>query len=131
MTTLTIFYIIIGLTVAEFIFTKVLSYLNTLNWSDTIPKELEGIYDEEKYKKSQQYEKVKFQFSTIWSIVTFIIMMALLLLGGFGWLDDFVRSYTTHPIYMALMFFAIISLVQTIISLPSGYYSSFVIEAKF
>lgn len=41
MTTLTIFYIIIVLTVAEFIFTKVLSYLNTLNWSDTIPKELE------------------------------------------------------------------------------------------
>gem|GEM_PF-2494634 len=41
MTVETIFYIIIGLTVAEFIFTKVLSYLNTLNWSDKLPKEVE------------------------------------------------------------------------------------------
>ncbi len=127
----TIFYIIIGLTVAEFIFTKILSYLNTLNWSNKLPKEVEWIYDEKKYKKSQQYEKAKFKFGTLWSIFSFIVMLGVLVFGGFGWLDSFVRSYSENPIYMALMFFGIISLIQTIVSLPSSYYSTFVIEEKF
>lgn len=131
MSSQTIFCLIIGLTVAEFIFTKILSYLNTLNWSDKLPKELEWIYDEKKYKKSQQYEKEKFKFATFWSIFSFIVMILILVLGGFGWLDNFVRNYTQNPIYMALLFFAIINIAQTIISLPSSYYSTFVIEEKF
>jgi len=131
MTVETIFYIIIGLTVAEFIFTKVLSYLNTLNWSDKLPKEVEWIYDEKKYKKSQQYEKAKFKFGTLWSIFSFVLMLLILLFGWFGWLDSFVRGYSENSIYMALIFFGIISLIQTIISLPSSYYSTFVIEQNF
>jgi len=42
-----------------------LDYLNTLNWSDELPKELKDIYDKEKYSKSMKYEKVKHNFSTI------------------------------------------------------------------
>jgi STE24 endopeptidase len=33
------FYMIIGIVVVFFIFDKVVDYLNTLNWSDTLPKE--------------------------------------------------------------------------------------------
>jgi STE24 endopeptidase len=40
-------------------------YLNTLNWSDTLPEEAKDIYDEEKYKKQQAYEKTKHKFSNI------------------------------------------------------------------
>jgi STE24 endopeptidase len=58
----TIFYIILGLFVFEFIFTHFLSYLNTLNWSTKLPKELEGIYDAKKYKKSMKYERVNYDF---------------------------------------------------------------------
>ena len=32
------------------------------------------------------------------------------------------------PIYLALMFFAVISVLQMIIGLPFSYYSTFVIE---
>jgi len=44
------------------LFTKVLGYLNTLNWSDKLPKELEEIYDQEKYSQSMKYEKEKYKF---------------------------------------------------------------------
>jgi len=41
---------------------KTLDYLNTLNWSEKLPDELKDIYDEKKYKKSMEYEKVKNNF---------------------------------------------------------------------
>jgi STE24 endopeptidase len=65
MTLQIIFYIILGLFVFEFLLSKTLDYLNTLNWSDKLPEELVGIYDEEKYAKSMQYEKAKHKFSNI------------------------------------------------------------------
>jgi STE24 endopeptidase len=65
MTSQTIFYIILGLFVFEFIFSKTLNYLNTLYWSDKLPEELKGIYDDKEYKKSMNYEKTKHNFSNI------------------------------------------------------------------
>jgi STE24 endopeptidase len=57
-----IFYIIIFLFVAEFLLTKTLSFLNTTKWSTKLPEELKEIYDEDKYLKSMEYEKVKYSF---------------------------------------------------------------------
>ena len=54
----TLFYIIIGLVVADFIFERFLEYLNSTRWSDRLPEEVKGIYDDEKYRKQQAYEKV-------------------------------------------------------------------------
>jgi STE24 endopeptidase len=58
----TIFYIILGLFIFEFLLSKTLDYLNTLNWSTKLPDELKEIYDEQKYKKSMEYEKTKSTF---------------------------------------------------------------------
>jgi STE24 endopeptidase len=58
----TIFYVIIVLFVLEFLLTKTLSFLNTTKWSPKLPVELKDIYDEEKYSKSMEYEKVKYNF---------------------------------------------------------------------
>ena len=129
--TQTIFYIIIFLLVFEFVLTKVLGYLNTLNWSSEIPKELKDIYDEKKYKKSQQYEKEKYKFSTITWSISFLLMFFVFIFWGFGWLDSFVREFTQNQILLALYFFGIITLVQTLVSLPLSYYSTFVIEEKY
>ena len=53
---------ILGITVFEFLLTKYLGYLNTKNWQETLPEAAKGIYDEEEYIKSQQYEKTKYRF---------------------------------------------------------------------
>jgi len=126
-----IFYIIIWLFIAEFILSRLLDYLNTKNWSDKLPEELKEIYDEEKYAKSMAYEKEKFKFSMITSFITFFIMLLVLIFGGFGWLDNLVRSWTDSYILRGLYFFWIIAFIQTLISLPISYYSNFVIEEKF
>ena len=125
------YYLIIWITVFFFILEKGIDYLNTLNWSSKIPEELKEIYSEEKYKKSQDYERVKHSFSNYSDFFTFIITILVLVFWWFWYLDSIIREYTTNPIYMALLFFGFIQLIQTIISIPFSYYSTFVIEEKF
>lgn len=76
-----IFYSIIAITFFEFLLIKCIGYLNTRYWSDALPKELEGIYDAEKYTKSQKYEKEKYRFGIISSTLSFCILLLVLLFG--------------------------------------------------
>ncbi|MCF8368778.1 MAG: M48 family metallopeptidase [Bacteroidales bacterium] len=127
----TIFYIIIGILLFEYFLERILDYLNSKNWSNKVPEELQDIYDEEKYKKSQDYEKEKTRFSLITSSVSLVVMLAMLLFNGFAWMDALVREYTSNPILMAIMFFGILGIVADIVFTPFSVYSTFVIEEKF
>lgn len=125
------FYVIIGIVVVFFVFDKVVDYLNTLNWSDTLPKEAQWIYTQEKYAESQVYEKTKHTFSNISGVFSFIVTLLVLIFWGFWWLDEFLRQYFFNEIILALVFFWCIILLQTLFSLPFSYYQTFVIEEKF
>ena len=52
-----LFWVIIAIIVLDFLFEKYLDYLNTTTMSETLPEEVKGIYDEEKYKKQQAYQR--------------------------------------------------------------------------
>jgi STE24 endopeptidase len=110
---------------------RLLAYLNSTYWSDQLPKELEGIYDQEKYRQSQRYEKSKQKFAFVLSTLTLLAMLFMLVAGGFAWMDAFVRQYTHHPILMALLFFGILGFVSNLLSLPFDVYHVFVLEEKF
>ncbi len=127
----TIFIIIISILVFDYILERILDYLNSTYWSNELPSELKGIYDAEKYKKSQDYQKVNQSFSLLTSTLSFVTMILMLLLGGFAFIDNFVREYTVNPILMALLFFGIIGFVSDILSTPFSIYDTFVIEQKF
>jgi STE24 endopeptidase len=131
MTSTTILYIILAILAFDFILERVLDILNLRNWSPKLPKILQGIYEEDKYLKSQQYQKEKYKLSFLSSSLSFIASFLMISLGGFAWLDELVRNYTEHPIWLALAFFGIIMLFSSIIGLPFTYYSTFVIEEKY
>lgn len=126
-----LYFLILAIVVIFFLFDKVVDYLNTLNWSDTLPKEASGIYDEEKYAKSQAYEKVKHTFWNYSWIFSFVLTLCVLAWWGFWLLDEFLRQYVSGEIFLALSFFWVIVFLQTIIWLPFSYYQTFVIEEKF
>ena len=113
-----LYYSILFVLIANFIFERWLDYLNTTNWSSELPPELIGIYNEEKYQKSIEYEKVTYRFSVVTESLGFIAVLLIFIAGGFGWLDGIIRSWVTNPIYLALIFFAILGLVTEIVSLP-------------
>ena len=72
------FFLIIGILVFDYLLERILSWLNSTYWNESLPPELAGIYDEEKYRKSQQYEKHKQKFSTILDTLTFLVMIVFL-----------------------------------------------------
>ncbi len=127
----TIFYIFIAILVFEYLLERLLDYLNSKLWSSELPEELAGIYDTEKYKKSQDYSRTNTRFSIYSDTVSFMAMLLVLLLGGFAFLDSFVWSVSDNPIIMSLIFFGILAAASDLISMPFSIYATFVIEEKF
>ncbi len=126
-----LFTVIIAIILFDFIFENILDYLNLKNLSPEIPEEAEGIYDAEKYKKSQEYYRVNHNFSMLTGFISLAMILIMLFLNGFAFVDSAVRKYTENPILMALLFFGILGLASDIIRLPFSIYETFVIEEKF
>ncbi len=127
----TILHIIIAIVVLDYVFDRVMDYLNATRWSKVLPDELKGIYEEEKYRKSQEYARINMRFGIITSTLSFVFILAMLSFGGFGYLDALVRQCTQHPVWMALLFFGILGLASDILSTPFDLYGTFVIEERF
>jgi len=127
----TLFLLMIIIIVFDFVFERTLDYLNTTRWSPDLPVELDGIYNPDEYKKSQQYLKVNHKFGMLTSAISFVAVLAMLVFQGFAWMDQIVRSITDNPILMTILFFGILGFAADILSLPFTIYDTFVIEARF
>ncbi len=121
----------IGILALDFLIERVLSYLNSKSREKDIPEELKGIYDDEKYKKSQEYQSEVERFGQITSTLSFILIITLLLTGGFGLLDYWLREYAAFNPIRTLMFFGLVFVISDIINIPFQLYSTFVIEEKY
>lgn len=131
MTANTLFYIIIAIIIINFIVDKILDALNAKHFNDTLPEEVKDVYDEDEYQKSQNYKATKYRFGLITSTFSVVLTLAFLIFDGFEWVDNIARSYSSHPIVVALIFFGIIMIGSDILTTPFSYYSTFVIEEKF
>lgn len=129
--TIDILTIIVIIIIAGYILERILDYLNSSRWSDHLPKGLENIYDEEKYKKAQLYDKANKRIGLISDTLNTGILLLLLHCGTFGRLDDWAVGYTNSELQATLLFFAVVGLVAELISLPFSIYKTFVIEAHF
>jgi STE24 endopeptidase len=126
-----IFNIIIAIVACQFVFDQWLNYLNHKHVKTEIPEELSGIYDNEKYRKQQEYKKVNYRFGLLSEVMSFIIMMAMLVFGGFALINSWVVEISSNVILQSLLFFAIIGVGSSIIGLPFSIYGTFVIEERF
>lgn len=126
-----LFWIIIAILVLDFLFEKYLDYLNTTRWSDTLPEEVKGIYDEEKYKKQQAYTRENHRFGMLTSSFSMAITLAMFLFYGFALVDGWVWNITSSAILAAILFFGILMFASDIINLPFSVYDTFKIEQKY
>lgn len=131
MTSTTLFYIIIAILLINFIIDKILDVLNAKHFNDELPPELQDVYDEKEYKRSQKYKATNQRFSYITSTFSLIITLAFFFLDGFEFVDNIAREYSSNNIVIALLFFGIIMLASDIITTPFAYYKTFVIEEEF
>lgn len=127
-----LFILIIAFILFEFVLSRFLDYLNLKTWDATLPEEAKGIYDEEKYAKAQEYERVNKRFSSITGSFGLLLILCMLFFDGFAILDEWLRVHLTeHPVWLALSFFGILYVASDILTLPFSLYGTFVIEEKF
>ena len=134
------FLIIIGLVIFNFLFSNILDFINHKNWKDKIPSELEDFYDKEKYKKAKLYSISKSKIGLLSSIISFLFVISLLVFNGYGFLNQLVYSdslnlYLPFEINTSFarsgVFFLILFILNSLISIPFSYYNTFIIEEKY
>jgi STE24 endopeptidase len=126
-----LFWVIIDILVLDFLFEKYLDYLNTTTMSEELPDAVKGIYDEEKYKKQQAYQRENNRFGLISGSVSFVATLLMFLLFGFAFVNNIAWGYTENAIIAALIFFGIIMFASDLLGTPFDIYDTFKIEEKY
>ncbi|TDI80898.1 MAG: M48 family peptidase [Bacteroidetes bacterium] len=131
MTSQTLFYIIIGILVVNFVIDKILDLLNARRFQDSVPPELKDVYDNSEYERSQLYKREKYHFGRLTGTISIVATLLFFFFDGFALVDGIARTYSDNNIIIAIVFFGIIMLASDLLGTPFYYYSTFVIEEKY
>ena len=81
-----------------------------------LPEEFRGVYDEDKYAKSQEYTRVSERYGIITSTYSLTILLVFWFIGGFGWLDEWLRDYQWSDTVTGLAFIGVLFVGNTLLS---------------
>jgi STE24 endopeptidase len=127
----TLLLLLLAIVGIDYLLNLGLDYLNLRNQKTEVPKEMEGYYDSEKYAKALNYQRVNGRFGFLTCLVSVVLSIGMLSLGGFGWVDAWVRSWVVGELWISLVFFGVLFLASDILTIPFQWYRTFVIEEKF
>ncbi|XP_009628878.1 CAAX prenyl protease 1 homolog [Nicotiana tabacum] len=103
----------------------------------TLPKPLEGVISQEKFKKSQAYSLDKSNFHFVHEFVTILMDSAILYFRILPWFWKISRDFLIYlglnaenEIFHTLAFLAGVMIWSQITDLPFSLYSTFVIESR-
>ena len=122
---------IIGILLMNYGVELLSAVLDIKNFREELPEEFLKVFDKEKYKESQRYSLDKIKFSIVDSSFGLLFTVSVILLGGFNYLDNFVRSFSSNTILLGLMFTGLIIVITKIVGIPFDLYRTFVIEEKY
>ena len=131
MTATTILYVIIAIVLADYLLERGLSFLNCRSISTQLPDEVKGIYSEEEYQQSQEYKRANCRFELVTASLKVVILLALLMGGGFAFIDGVARGRVQGELLVSLLFFALLFLASEILFMPFAVYHTFVLEERF
>lgn len=123
--------IILTALIAEYVTELLADRANARALDPELPKEFDGVYDADSYRRSQEYTRARARFSLWPSTASLISLLVFWWLGGFGWLDGAVRELDRGPILTGLVFMGALFIAQGILGLPFQWWSTFVIEERF
>jgi len=97
-----------------------------------MPLEFEGVYDAAAYAKSQDYTRAKSIFGLWYRSFDLALFFAFwLVFDGFELVDQLVQAWAAGPIRQGLLYFGVIMLGSSVLSLPWSVYSTFVLEERY
>ena len=116
----------------QFIIDLVSGLLNYSSFDKPLPNNVENIFSENEYSKSQKYKKVNFKFNLVSSVYSFSILFTILYFGLLGSLDSYIRNVTfENEISLSLIFFASVFIISDTLKIPFQLYRVIVIEEQF
>jgi STE24 endopeptidase len=115
----------------DFILNLTADRLNLKHLRSELPPAFEGVYDPERYRKSQQYLRINTQFGWITSTFNLCLILVFWFAGGFPFLDKWVRTFELGPVLSGLVYMGVLMLLKAALSLPFSLYATFVIEERF
>lgn len=122
---------IILLIVGGFVWGLILDHWSAKGWDKPIPSIVKGFYSVQDYLKAKNYDKASEKISLIKSSLSLVIILGLILGGGFNFLDHWARSITEHSIGLPLLYFGVLYFVSDVIGIPFSWYNTFTIEEKY
>lgn len=128
-TTLT--FVIIAILLLDFLVEHTLSFLNAKYAKTELPEELSDVYDKNEYARQQMYLRANKQFAHVSGAFSFLLILAMILFGGFAIVGQWADSVAANPILVSLIFFGVLFLANDLISTPFDWYGHFVIEERF
>lgn len=131
MTSELLYIIILAIVIFGFFSNQILEYLNASWFNKPVPDILSDVYDAKKYRKQQEYKLDNYRFGIITDTFSFILIVGMLIFGGFAFVDSLAGSITEHFILKPIIFFAILMFASDILSTPFAIYDTFVIENKY
>jgi STE24 endopeptidase len=123
--------IILAALLIEYVLDLVADLLNIRHSETEVPEEFEDVYSADKYEKSQLYLRDRTRFGIITSTFSVVVLLVFWFAGGFNWLDLYLRQFIDAYIWRGLAYIGALIIAQSVISLPFGIYSTFVIEEKY
>lgn len=120
--------IFLGLLLLRFFWSLILQLLSAKQVGKPLPKSVQGIYDEAEYNKWRSYNGKKDKLSIASSIIALVINIVLFCT------DIISVIYNAMPggvMLKSVLFFLLVGLVETIVTLPIDYIFNFKIEAEF
>lgn len=124
-------YVILGALLANYAVEFTAEFLNIKALRPSLPAGMEGIYDADAYRNSQEYTRAKTKFGLVRRGTDLALLLAFWFLGGFNWLDILLRGWGTGAIFRGLLFTGALLLLRALASLPFSLYATFVIEEEF
>ncbi len=79
----------------------------------------------------KQYNRSKLITGVTASVVSFVLLLLLVLLGVTRSIERWAYAITAHPYGALLLFTAAIGIVQAVVTLPLSWYSGYVLEHRF
>jgi len=123
--------IILCAIIFDFILNGLADYLNLKMLRLELPAAFQGVYDPERYRKSQQYLKVNTRFGWVTGTFNVVVILIFWFGKGFPALDEWVRSLNQGPIITGLIYMGTLVFIKALLSLPFSIYATFVIEERF
>ncbi|BDS05151.1 peptidase M48 [Oceaniferula spumae] len=107
------------------------SLLNLKALDPKLPDEFKGVYDDEKYAKSQDYTRVSERYGIITATYSLTVLLVFWACNGFGFLDSWLRDFGWSETVTGIVFIGVLFVGNTLLNLPFQIYDTFVIEERF